>query len=184
MTNLPEHPLRWNELPLFPRGVIGCKIGQKSNDKIFRRMHFVCCPDRICEPCTIIPWLRTRCLEPIATVISGISGISEPANLIELMTGGAGYRTIRPGPEWAVYKFRETVAAVWGAVCEMLRNKLPAVVPCRGDLRVRTLEEGNVTLIPFEITIVPESLMSECGIFVNDRSDLTLRLSRLQNSQR
>src|SRR5262249_3051222 len=114
---LPEQTDLLRVVFLLPRFVVLHHVRQQVFHKGIVLMHALYSPDAVSKPTTVIAGLRPWGPKPILRVVTRVARIAEPANFIELVTGGATDGAIRARPEWAIDEFGKAVAALGGTVC-------------------------------------------------------------------
>ena len=155
---LPEHAHLIDPVPRAPSFVVFLEIGKQVDEEGFVGMNVIDGDRAIGEPRGVVAWLGTRGAEPVVQEVASEFRVFEPANLVDLVAGGAGYPSICAGPKGPVGELGERVATVGRAVANVAGDQLPTVVIGSVDLSVRAFEEGDIGLEPIEVAVRPEGL--------------------------
>src|ERR1043165_9644999 len=137
-------------------------------------------PNRICKPGAIAARLCAGRPKPVTGVVLRIAPVAQPTDLVKLMPCRTTNRSISSRPERPVDEFRKRIPALRRTISEMFSDQFPSIIVGRVDLRIGTVEEWDVLLVPNPIAIVPETLPIEQGLFVQYCANPCL----IENTQR
>src|SRR5262249_17671250 len=111
VAGLPEEADFGDEMLFLPALVVPHEVRQEIPHEAGVWMDALHGPYCIGEPAAIAARLSPRGTEPVACIVSGIARIRQPADFVELVSGGTANRPIRSGPERPVNELCEAVPA-------------------------------------------------------------------------
>ena len=161
VAGLPEQSDFGDEVAALPPLVVAHQVGKQVDQERVVGMHQVHRPRAVGEPGAVIAGLRSRCAEPVAEIVAGNPGRSQPPGLIQLVSRRATDRPVGPRPERTVDEFGEGVPRVGGPVGQVLGEQLPAVVPGGHQVGIGAVKQRNLAAKPLPIPVVPELLALE-----------------------